>query len=222
MLITNQQRVLYKSIMWSFTIKNKLTAALLLFTVLALVMLTNLQEQRMVTRINKAVTSIYEDRVVVGNYILNLSNHIEEILTLLTTSTDSTAPIIAIDTQLELIEKINSLYDKTVLTEKEQQNFSEFRILCKQIQSFTATQQNTKALEVTKKADYILETLSSIQVEEGKSMLDKVLSMTNTSNILSYIEIVVLIIIAILIQILVLSSKALLVKNQSNNKHHLN
>jgi len=208
--------------MWSFTIKNKLTAALLLFTVLALVMLTNLQEQRMVTRINKAVTSIYEDRVVVGNYILNLSNHIEEILTLLTTSTDSTAPIIAIDTQLELIEKINSLYDKTVLTEKEQQNFSEFRILCKQIQSFTATQQNTKALEVTKKADYILETLSSIQVEEGKSMLDKVLSMTNTSNILSYIEIVVLIIIAILIQILVLSSKALLVKNQSNNKHHLN
>lgn len=207
--------------MWAFSIKNKLTAAALLFTVLCLVMLTNLQEQRMVSNINKAVTSIYEDRVVVGNYILSLSNHIEEILTLL--SSKQTNPSSqAIEIQINKINNINILYDKTILTETEQLNFSEFKILCEEIKSYNNQQNISKALEATKKADHILETLSSIQVEEGKSKLDEVLTMTSTSNILSYIEIVILIIIAMLIQILVLSSKTLLAKKQNSSNHHLN
>ncbi|UZJ64749.1 hypothetical protein OKW96_20840 [Sphingobacterium sp. KU25419] len=52
-----------------------------------------------------------------------------------------------------------------------------------------------------------METLSSIQVEEGKVKLDEVLSMTSTSRLMSYIEIVILIVIAVLIQILVFSAK---------------
>ena len=207
--------------MWTFSIKNKLTAAALLFTVLCLVMLTNLQEQRMVSNINKAVTSIYEDRVVVGNYILSLSNHIEDILTLLSSDqTNSSSQ--AIEIQINKINRINILYDKTILTETEQQNFSEFKILCEEIKLYNNQQSISQALESTKKADHILETLSSIQVEEGKSKLDEVLNMTSTSNILSYIELVVLIIIAVLIQILVLSSKTLLTKKQNSSNHHLN
>jgi len=207
--------------MWTFSIKNKLTAAALLFTVLCLVMLTNLQEQRMVSNINKAVTSIYEDRVVVGNYILSLSNHIEDILTLLSSDqTNSSSQ--AIEIQINKINRINILYDKTILTETEQQNFSEFKILCEEIKLYNNQQSISQALESTKKADHILETLSSIQVEEGKSKLDEVLNMTSTSNILSYIELVVLIIIAVLIQILVLSSKTLLTKKQNGSNHHLN
>lgn len=208
--------------MWAFTIKNKITAAALLFTVLCLVMLTNLQEQRMVSQINTAVTSIYEDRVVVGNYILNISNHIEDILILLHEQNNFSFPNKAIDLELNKIEQINSLYDKTVLTDLEQKNFEEFKILCSQIKTFYNQQNIEKALEATTKADQLLETLSSIQVEEGKSKLDEVLSMTNTSSILSYIEIVVLIIIAVLIQILVLSSKSIIAKKHSNSNHHLN
>lgn len=207
--------------MWAFTIKNKLTAAALLFTVLCLVMLTNLQEQRMITNINKAVTSIYEDRVVVGNYILSLSNHIEDILTLLNSNQSSTSSQ-AIEKQLKQIDSINILYDKTILTEIEQKNFTAFKILCEDIKRYNNNQDVSKALESTKQADYILETLSSIQVEEGKSKLDEVLNMTNTGNILSYIEIVILIIIAVLIQILVLSSKTLLAKKKNTINHHLN
>lgn len=207
--------------MWTFSIKNKLTAAALLFTVLCLVMLTNLQEQRMVSNINKAVTSLYEDRVVVGNYILSLSNHIEDILTLLSNNqTNSSSQ--AIEIQINKINRINILYDKTILTKTEQQNFSEFKILCEEIKLYNNQQNISQALESTKKADHILETLSSIQVEEGKSKLDEVLNMTSTSNILSYIELVVLIIIAVLIQILVLSSKTLLAKKQNGSNHHLN
>lgn len=207
--------------MWAFTIKNKITAALLLFTVLCLVMLTNLQEQRMVTRINKAVTSIYEDRVVVGNYILHLSNHTDDILSLLHESNSSTA-YQRISIQLDQIDRLNQLYDKTILTDTEERNFSAFKALCLDIKTHNNANNIPKALESARKADYILEALSSIQVEEGKSKLDEVLRMTNTSNLLSYIEIVILIIIAILIQILVLSSRAVVTKKEITSNHYMN
>lgn len=205
--------------MWAFSIKNKITAALLLFFVLCLVLLTNLQEQRTIKNINKAVTSLYEDRLVVGSYILNLSNHIDDILSLLTTDEASYK---AIDIQLNHINRLIGLYDKTVLTQIEKQNFSEFKALCLEIKTSNNAGNKNKALELTRKADYILDTLSFIQVEEGKSKLDEVLGMTNTSNILSYIEIVVLIIIAILIQVMVFSSKSLNSRPSTPSNHHLN
>lgn len=207
--------------MWAFTIKNKITAALLLFSVLCLVMLTNLQEQRMVKQINKAVTSLYEDRLVVGNYILSLSNHIDDILSLLAKPDHAGTPQ-AIGIQLNHINRIIGLYDKTILTETEQSNFSKFKILCAEIKLSNNSGDSEAALIATRNADHILETLSSIQVEEGKAKLDEVLGMTNTSNILSYIEIVVLIVIAVLIQVLVLSSRALIQKPKAHTNHHLN
>lgn len=207
--------------MWAFTIKNKITAALLLFTVLCLVMLTNLQEQRMVSQINKAVTSIYEDRVVVGNYIMQLSNHSKTILSSFNEG-DPTNLQQEISFQLKEIDSISNLYDQTILTETEQINFSQFKILCQEIKKYNDVADTVQVLALTKKADHILGILSSIQVEEGKSKLDEVLQMTNTSNILAYIEIVILIVIAILIQILVLSSKAVMTKKQMPSNHHLN
>lgn len=207
--------------MWAFTIKNKITAALLLFTVLCLVMLTNLQEQRMVSQINKAVTSIYEDRVVVGNYIMQLSNHSKTILSSFNEG-DPTNLQQEISFQLKEIDSISNLYDQTILTETEQINFSQFKILCQEIKKYNDVADTVRVLALTKKADHILGILSSIQVEEGKSKLDEVLQMTNTSNILAYIEIVILIVIAILIQILVLSSKAVMTKKQMPSNHHLN
>jgi len=52
--------------MWTFAIKQKMTAAVLLFAVIVLVMLTNMREQRTAKRISTAVTSLYEDRLVVA------------------------------------------------------------------------------------------------------------------------------------------------------------
>ena len=62
------------------TALSKIKIATLLFSVLVLMLLTNLQERSTIKRLNNAVTSIYEDRVVVGNYILTLSNDMEEVI----------------------------------------------------------------------------------------------------------------------------------------------
>ncbi|UPZ35580.1 MCP four helix bundle domain-containing protein [Sphingobacterium sp. PCS056] len=190
--------------MWTFTVKNKIKVAMLFFSVLCLVMLTNIQEQRLVKRINESVTSLYSDRLVVGDYIHKLSNRMDKLLILLSTANFSPKEV---HSELKKIDQLNTLYEKTVLTDKENINFNKFKIYIQQItQNFNATD-HAQAIEISKYARQTLETLSSIQVEEGKVKLDEVLSMTSTSRLMSYIEIVILIVIAVLIQILVFSAK---------------
>ena len=71
------------------------------------------------------------------------------------------------------------------------------------------------------KANEELFALSEIQIREGKAVMDKVTSATSFSGVVSEIELVVLIVLAIIIQILVLTSKGLknmvMPKNASMN-----
>src|SRR5690606_7859135 len=118
-------------IMWAFAIKQKMKAAILLFTVLGLVMLTNMREQRTAKRINTAVTSIYEDRLVVAQYILQLSRQMEGIITALEKEDDRATTLI--NTRLAEVATLNALYEETTLTETEKINFETFKNLCQTI-----------------------------------------------------------------------------------------
>ena len=177
---------------------------MLFFSVLCLVMLTNIQEQHLVKRINESVTSLYSDRLVVADYIHKLSNRMEKLLVLLSSPQYSSKDV---NLELDKIKQINTLYEKTVLTDKENVNFNTFKICIQQIAQNVNATDHAKAIEISKQARQTLETLSSIQLEEGKVKLDEVISMTSRSRLMSYIEIVILIVIAILIQILVFSAK---------------
>lgn len=177
---------------------------MLFFSVLCLVMLTNIQEQHLVKRINESVTSLYSDRLVVADYIHQLSNRMEKLLVLLSATQYSFKDV---NLELDKINQINTLYEKTVLTDKENVNFNTFKIYIQQIAQNVNATDHAKAIEISKQARQTLETLSSIQLEEGKVKLDEVISMTSRSRLMSYIEIVILIVIAILIQILVFSAK---------------
>lgn len=203
--------------MWAFAIKQKMTVAILLCTVLCLVMLTNIRERRNVARISTTVTSIYEDRLVVGLYILKLSKHIEGILAVLEKGGTSTTPLIG--SHLSDIHELNILYEKTLLTEAEKNNFERFKQLCQTISINNRPEEYDTVKIAASQAEGVLQTLSSIQIEEGKNQLDNVLSMTNLSSIISYIEMAILIIIAVIIQVLVLSSKTLLSATRPPNQN---
>lgn len=202
-----------------FTAQNKIKTTTLVFSVLCLILLTNLQERMMIKRLNESVTSIYEDRVVVGNYILQLSNHIEEVVQFLKSNNNTNLKYI--NNLLTQIDSINVEYDKTYLTETEKENFDKFTNYSTQIKSFINSSNTTEALSASLEAEKTLKILSSIQVEEGKEKLNEFLSMTNTRSILSYLEIVIIIVISILIQKIILSIKPLVIK-KSDNKHNLN
>lgn len=201
-----------------FTNRNKIKTTTLIFSVLCLILLTNLQERMMIKRLNETVTSIYEDRVVVGNYILQLSNYIEEIVQSLKSNPSNNSYLINL---LSKIDSINIAYDKTFLTEKEKINFIQFTQISEEMKKSIENGNFTDALNNGLQAENILRVLSSIQVEEGKDKLDEVLAMTNTRSILSYLEIVIIIVISILIQKIILSTKPLIIK-KTENDHNLN
>lgn len=201
------------------TALSKIKIATLLFSVLVLMLLTNLQERFTIKRLNNAVTSIYEDRVVVGNYILTLSNHMEEVIYILQSDASNKAQITK--AALAEIDSLTALYDKTYLTETEQTNFLKFKELCQHIRSDIQRAQPATALATSLEAQKILKILSSIQVDEGKNKLEEVLSITNTRSVLSYLEIVIIIVISILIQKIILSTKPLIIPKNTDS-HHLN
>lgn len=205
--------------MMGFTAQNKLKIATLLFSILVLIFLTNLQERSMIKRLNEAVTSIYEDRVVVGNYILSLSSDMDKIIHLLETRNENL--LLKTNSILADIDSLNLLYDKTYLTETEKVNFVQFKELCIKIKQYINSNNIEDAFSNSLKAHKTLSILSSIQVKEGKNKMDEVLSMTNTRNLLSYLEIVIIIVISILIQKIILSTKPLITKNKTEN-HNLN
>lgn len=173
-----------------------------------------MREQRIATRISIAVTSIYEDRLVVAQYILLLSRQMEGITTALNSKHDGVTALV--NARLADVAALNELYEKTTLTDMERTNFEIFKQHCQAI-SVNNDSDHASALLAARAAGDTLQTLSSIQVEEGKKQLDEVLNMTYFSNILSYLELVILIIIAIIIQALVFTSKTLRgIKKQTN------
>ncbi|PRD57166.1 hypothetical protein C5749_08175 [Sphingobacterium gobiense] len=201
--------------MWTFAIKQKMTAAILLFTVIGLVMLTNMREQRIATRISTAVTSIYEDRLVVAQYILRLSKQMDGIIAIL--EKEETEVTARINSHLAEVATLTALYGKTILTEMERANFETFKQLCQTISVNNKNGDHTAALSAARNAGDTLQTLSSIQVEEGKNLLDEVLDMTRFSNMISYLELAILIVIAVIIQVLVFASKTLIgIKKPTN------
>ncbi|MCA5005316.1 MCP four helix bundle domain-containing protein [Sphingobacterium sp. WQ 366] len=203
----------------SFTTQNKIKTTTLIFSILCLILLTNIQERLMIKHVNESVTSLYEDRVVVGNYILQLSNYIEEISQLL--KSNVTYNTHKIQATLAHIDTINIAYDKTYLTEKEKISFKKLIDDIEQIKEHLANSAYSTAFAKSLEAEKVLRILSSIQVEEGKNKLDEVLNMTSTRSFLSYLEIVIIIVISVLIQKIVLSTKPIVIKNPKDN-HQLN
>ena len=205
--------------MWTYAIKQKLTAAVLLFTVIALVMVTNMRLQHTATRISVAVTSIYEDRLVVAEYILRLSKKMEDIIKILDRESNGNGVNRSVADLLSDVTVLNALYEKTTLTETERTNFETFKQLCRVISANIHSNDHASALVAARDSIETLQTLSLIQVEEGKNQLDEVLDMTYFSNILSYLELVILIVIAVIIQALVFASKTMMGAQRSSNQN---
>lgn len=57
---------------WTYSIKNKMTAATLLFAVITIVFINNLVERWNSEKINATITTIFDDRFMVESYIFNI------------------------------------------------------------------------------------------------------------------------------------------------------
>lgn len=195
---------------WIYNIKSKMTAALLLFTVLGVVIVINFSDRSNSTKINKAISSIYEDRLVVGNYIFQDAQYFQKITHIVENpSYNISEKQENIAALLAKISDLNTLYSKTKLTEEEKLNFDRFTNLCKEIAQASSAGSLDRVKEQSGEAVAILHNLSTIQISEAKLEMESANSLYNFSTLSSHFEIAILVIIALLIQALIFSSKAM-------------
>ena len=212
---------------WTYSIKNKTTAAILLAVILGLTMLTNLLERKRFKELEASFTSIYEDRLLVESYLFHLYDNLKRKQDLFelaaqqgVSHTINSELNVYRQERIELIDK----YAQTYLTVEEDDKFGDLRAtfqriddLEEEISLLEAEAKIPKDLirehdKITVEAFSTLSALSDIQTSEGELLREKSKKIILGSVSISHFEMTILIAIAVIIQALVFSSSTLLVK----------
>jgi hypothetical protein len=174
-----------------------------------LIITTNLVDRNNFLRINNSIETIYEDRLVVKDLLLKISNHIQkkEIAAL---SLDTSFYLDKNDQLNRDIENYIFEYDQTKLTAKEKEILGDFKsnyneLRKKELEFIQSNySQNSSLLKLFPTIKRNIEDLAQIQLQEGRRQLDISRSAMDTVDLFTRIEIYILIFLAILIQIIVI------------------
>lgn len=200
---------------WTYSIKNKLTAAAVLFALCVLVLLSNYNDRVHSREVKSSINTLYADRLLVEGYILNLAGHIYQIREGLIRTDSSGAEIDSkLTTSLQAIDKIIEDYEKTKFTEAEETEFAQFKSL---IQKIKTNNSGIDLKPLTLDALNTLNKLSDIQIEESKSILGKSEQLYRSSKISSDFGFALVIIILLILQALVFSSKTFHISNKPDH-----
>ncbi len=200
--------------------KQKFYATLLLGFVLGLILWNNTVERKTIKELQNSFHAIYEDRLLAETYVFQLSEHLHQKLDLLENPSLNENS----DTELNLsldfkIEQLNLLYASTKLTAEEEIVFESFKNNINDLQlletqmhlSGEAKQANAADIKSFKSqvltSLILLSELSEIHIIEGKKIIDEAKLSIKGSNLTSELEMGIIIIIAIIMQMLILSSK---------------
>ncbi|WP_433810977.1 MCP four helix bundle domain-containing protein [Flavobacterium johnsoniae] len=174
---------------------NKTKAAFVLLVVMLIILLGNFNTLRNSKNVNENINAIYKDRLVVAHYIFQYSKQLHfikaeaEKLDL----SDNIKKSEIIHT-LDIIHNIDDLYAKTVLTNKEKQYFDTFLSSCKEINKQVENKNWSKIASSSAEALKTLESLSQIQIKEGKAKLANANAMYSKNNSLGQLQIALLIV----------------------------
>jgi hypothetical protein len=220
---------------WMYSIKQKSTAALLLGLVMAAVLLNNYVERDTIEKLDSSFSAMYEDRLLAESYIYQFAELLHEKRHMMDnySSLDKIEILPeALHVQNEEIEFLIELYDGTKLTEEEEIVYNKFKSTLADLISVErkfllasndSEEFNTNRVVLTKKIKSghgLLSDLSAIQIDEGKRMNDASRNIVHGTLISSRFELAVVLIIALLIQALIFTSKSL--HNQLDQKHRMN
>jgi len=174
---------------------NKTKAAFILLIVMLIIILSNFNTLRNSKKVNENINAIYNDRLVVAHYIFQYSKEIHfikneaEKLNLVDNIKKD-----EITHSLKIIHNIDDLYAKTVLTNKEKEYFDTFLLSCKEINNQIENKNWKKIVSSSEEALKTLESLSQIQIKEGKAKLASANAMYNDNNSLGQLQIALLIV----------------------------
>lgn len=185
-----------------------------LLVIFLLVLATNLVDRRHIKDVRRSVSTMYEDRLIVKNLIYNMSNLTEEKrVAFLLSDSDfySTKSKKVNDSIYILIDKFSNTKltsNETRYLERLYGNFKEVEVMENQTLTNKAILEskewrNTMQTKLERLKNN-LNSLSDIQIDEGKRELARVNRAFNTIDLFTNIEIAFLVAIGIIAQIIVL------------------
>ena len=197
---------------WSLSTAQKIRAGIALAIVFLLIIATNQIDSNHFSIVKKTLTTVYEDRILVKNYIYNISRLLDKKQKAL--RSESYSQLDSLNTASnDSIRSLINKFSKTYLTEQEAVHFQSLE------NSLNSLFNHEKQLNLEKIDDklptidvidnyyeriYIdLDALSKIQIEESRRQIMQSNKSIDTSDLISRIEIGVLIFIGIMLQLLI-------------------
>lgn len=204
---------------WAYSIRRKISAALLLTAIFILLFVKNLVDSNNVAQLGNSFSSVYEDRLVVESYIYRMSEHLfRKKFMLDTCSSAASAARIepVVNAYNARIAALITDYEKTKLTEAEATYFNAFKenvanLKIHEGSYFRNAEDDAANIRGMINSEFNraatnLDHLSSIQLAEGKILNERSKKIVAGSSILTRLEIGILIAIALMVLVLVFES----------------
>lgn len=203
---------------WTFSIRNKLAASAILFSLCMLVLLSNYIDRHHTDKVKNAISTLYEDRLLAEEYILTMTSGICQVKEQICINGSNTQQQSGIDNALLHIYNAYNAYQKTKLTSAEKQKSDQLHAVLQKLAQHRSSSTDTK-LALGNSALLLLNELSSIQLQESRAIIHSAEDLYASGKISSQFVFVLIILLLIVIQALVFASKPLMPKGQS---HHNN
>ncbi len=207
---------------WTFSLKNKWRAAFVSTAIIVVMLVISMIGTKNVDDLRLSFKSVYEDRLVVEQYIFKMSTLLYENQLELNRLKDTEEPALIhadILANTKAISTIAEKYALTYLTEKEEKVFHAFntlvakvtiaeRQMIKEINGSPQKQKSITSLSSDyQKAIVQLDDLSNIQLAVAKEMLDESDKLAAGNVVMSKLEIAILIIVALFVQVIIFSAR---------------
>lgn len=194
---------------WTYSIKNKLMASMVLLALCLLVLLSNYLDRLHTTNVKNSISTMYEDRLIVEDYILKMTTNVYQIRELLNSDIESSQKDIAVSNLTLDFKNIFIIYSKTRLTKTEKATAVELIANFRKLERILLNNKNVPVI-YTDKILSNLNKLSAIQLNESKLIMEQVESQYATIKTSSQFAFAIIIIILMVLQVLVFSGDSLI------------
>lgn len=194
---------------WTFSIQNKFTASGVLLLLCLLVLLSNYIDRTHTKNVKNMISTLYEDRLVAEEYILKMTSGIYQIKEVINSNAHETNKAKAVNNLLINFKKENTDYKQTKLIEIEKIKADELSTTLSAFEYVPLKDDKTK-LELANKLLGILSELSNVQLNESKQIMRYAESLYTSSKTSSQFVFALIIVILLVLQALVFTSKTLL------------
>ncbi|WP_200977488.1 MCP four helix bundle domain-containing protein [Echinicola sp. 20G] len=203
---------------WAYSIKNRMTIAILLMVVFVSVFVKNILDEEHVADLSSSCATIYEDRLLPESYIFHLSEYLYKKQMMIDACQTQLDYASISDKNIHYNSKIDSIlgdFEATYLTKDEELYLTDLKKNVNELYSIEARlgqaavlpedfqQAKQKSDQLISSASNNLNQLSEVQLTVGKQLNDDSKRIMAGSAILTKFETVILIVLGILINALV-------------------